>query len=438
MSMPTHLSLAPIRRAIGTVTIPGSKSISNRALLLASLAEGTTRLQRFLECDDTDLMLEALQRLGVRWRREKDDLVVEGCSGSFPVKDADLYVGNSGTTMRFLTAALALQSGSYRLSGLPRMHERPIQALVDSLRSLGAVIEYEQKSGYPPITIESAAVSFEGGVDIDASTSSQYLTALLLTLAGASNKSAYVEVRVGEQLISRPYIDITLDLLASFSVPIERLDASTFRIPPHSTLRSPGVFPVEGDASSASYFLAAGAIGHGPVRVDGVGCTSKQGDVHFAKALEAMGASIVMGDRWIQVNRSPDCAMQGISVDCNTMPDAAITLAIVALFADGETTLSNIASWRVKETDRLAAMATELRKLGAKIQEGPDFLKIRAPEVWRAPEDGIETYEDHRIAMCFSLAAFGPSAVVINDPGCVSKTFPTYFDLFRQVCGTDV
>lgn len=434
MSTSERLAIEPTQSASGTVTIPGSKSVSNRALLLAALCQGTTRIRNLLVCDDTDLMLGALAQLGIRWRREGNDYVIEGCCGSFPTKKADLKVGNSGTAMRFLTAALSLQEGTYHLSGAPRMHERPIGALVDSLNSIGADIRYEAKAGYPPLTIEGSDVFVDGdGIELDASTSSQYLTALLIALTQADSVSEHIDVRVRNGLISRPYIDITIQLLKLFGVPVQIVDDVTFRVPAHLRLRSPTILTIEGDASSASYFLAAGAIGCGPLRVEGVGSSSSQGDIRFAQALKDMGASIEMTDQWIQVGRIPEAPLRGISVDCNDMPDAAMTLAVVALFATGETTLSNIASWRVKETDRLAAMAAELRKLGAKVHEGEDFLKVQAPDAWLSPGDGIDTYEDHRIAMCFSLAAFGPNPIVINDPGCVSKTFPAYFDLLKQV-----
>lgn len=438
MSTPKRLAIDPIRRASGTVTVPGSKSVSNRVLVLAALCQGTTRIRNLLDCDDTSLMLDALAQLGIRWWREGGDCIIEGCGGSFPVKKAELKVGNSGTTMRFLTAVLSLQDGTYHLSGLSRMHERPIGALVESLCSIGADIRYEGNDGYPPLSIEGSDVFVDkAGIELDASISSQYLTALLIALSQVDSVSDHIDVRVRNGLISRPYVDITIKLLGAFGIPIQILDATTFRVPAHLRLRSPANLTIEGDASSASYFLAAGAIGRGPLRVEGVGSSSSQGDIRFAQALKDMGASVVMADQWIQVSRSRETPLHGINVDCNDMPDAAMTLAVVALFATGETTLSNIASWRVKETDRLAAIAAELRKLGARVQEGEDFLKVHAPEVWQFPDEGIDTYEDHRIAMCFSLASFGPHPVVINDPGCVSKTFPTYFDLLKQVARHD-
>lgn len=431
-----QLSIGPIERASGVVSLPGSKSISNRALLLAALAEGTTRLRHLLDCDDTRVMMDSLHQLGVRWHREQSDVIVEGCGGSFRNRSADLFVENSGTTMRFLAATLALQGGAFRLSGAPRMHERPIKDLIDSLRSVGADIRYEAKEGYPPLAIAPAVISLENGIEIDGGTSSQYLTALLIALASVSSTMEHVDVRVSGELISKPYVRMTLDLLSKFSVAVKPIDQSLFRVPTNRKLRTPGILHIEGDASSASYFLAAGAIGCGPVRVEGVGRASTQGDIAFADALTKMGASINVGDHWIEASRSPREKLRGISIDCNHMPDAAMTLAMVALFAEGETCLKNIGSWRVKETDRLSAMATDLRKLGADADEGDDYLRIRPPRVWCSPKDGVDTYDDHRMAMCFSLAAFGPSSIVINDPDCVSKTFPAYFDVFPQISQT--
>jgi 3-phosphoshikimate 1-carboxyvinyltransferase len=421
------LDLAPAHHASGTVRLPGSKSISNRFLLLAALAEGETAIRDLLLSDDVERMLEALRALGIDWRRgEGNDFVVRGAGGAFPVKQAELFLGNAGTAFRPLTAALALSNGHYRLSGVPRMHERPIGDLVDALRQLGADIRYLGNEGFPPLEIRPAAIRAGDRVSVRGEASSQFLTALLMALP-LSGAGATVEV-AGE-LISKPYIDITLNLMARFGVAVERDGWRAFRIPAGARYRSPGTVFVEGDASSASYFLAAGAIAGGPVRVEGVGRDSIQGDVRFAEALAAMGARIEMGPNWIEARAPADGRLRAVDLDCNHIPDAAMTLAVAALFAGGTTRLTNIASWRVKETDRLAAMATELRKLGATVEAGADFIAV-SPGLTFVPNTAIDTYDDHRMAMCFSLACLGGVPVRINDPKCVNKTFPDYFERF--------
>ncbi|NSX15130.1 3-phosphoshikimate 1-carboxyvinyltransferase [Cupriavidus taiwanensis] len=430
-----HLTLGPLTRANGTVRLPGSKSISNRVLLLAALADGETRVRDLLDSDDTRVMLQALRTLGVAWRQEGADYIVTGAGGSFPSKSAELFMGNAGTAIRPLTAALALQGGSYKLSGVPRMHERPIGDLVDGLRQVGAVIDYLGNEGFPPLHIRPASLRIEAPIRVRGDVSSQFLTALLMSLPLAQSDSGRIEIEVVGELISKPYIEITLNLLARFGIQVERQGWERFVLPAGAAYQSPGEIFVEGDASSASYFLAAGAIGGGPVRVEGVGMASIQGDVRFADALNRMGANVMAGDNWIEVRGTErdDGRLHGIELDCNHIPDAAMTLAVAALFAEGTTTLTNIASWRVKETDRIAAMATELRKLGAVVEEGADYLRVTPPQPWQTPADGIGTYDDHRMAMCFSLAAFGPLPVRINDPGCVAKTFPDYFSVFAGV-----
>ncbi|PLQ02563.1 3-phosphoshikimate 1-carboxyvinyltransferase [Cupriavidus pauculus] len=432
-----HLTLGPLTRASGTVRLPGSKSISNRVLLLAALATGETRVRDLLDSDDTQVMLEALKALGVSWRREGGDCIVTGVGGNFPNKSADLFMGNAGTAIRPLTAALALQGGTYKISGVPRMHERPIGDLVDGLLQVGAAVEYLGTPGYPPLQIKPAQIRIDAPIRVRGDVSSQFLTALLMTLPMASARSGRIEIEVVGELISKPYIEITLNLLERFGIVVERQGWERFILPAGAQYRSPGEIYVEGDASNATYFLAAGAIGGGPVRVEGVGLSSIQGDVRFADALNRMGANVMAGDNWIEVRGTErdDGRLNGIELDCNHIPDAAMTLAVAALFAEGTTTLTNIASWRVKETDRIAAMATELRKLGATVEEGADYLKVMPPasDAWQTPADGIGTYDDHRMAMCFSLAAFGPLPVRINDPGCVAKTFPEYFSVFAGV-----
>ena len=424
------LDLSPAAGAAGSVKLPGSKSISNRTLLLAALAEGSTHIRELLASDDTARMLDALKLLGIPLEQTGvDDWRVRGCGGAFPVKQAELFLGNAGTAFRPLTAALALAGGHYTLSGVARMHERPIGDLVDALREAGADIHYLGNAGFPPLEIRPAAAAQGGSVKVRGNVSSQFLTALLMALP-LTGRETRVEV-VGE-LISKPYIEITLNLMARFGVAVRREGWQAFVIPAGSRYRSPGEIWVEGDASSASYFLAAGAIGGGPVRVEGVGQQSIQGDVRFAEALEQMGARITMGDHWIEARAPASGQLTAIDLDCNHIPDAAMTLAVAALFADGSSRLRNIASWRVKETDRISAMASELRKVGATVEEGADYLVVTPPPRL-IPDAVIDTYDDHRMAMCFSLVALGGVPVTINDPGCVAKTFPDYFERFGKI-----
>ena len=439
MAHSPSIQIGPFKRAQGSIVLPGSKSISNRALLLAALSTGTTTLKNLLDADDTQVMRNALRQLGLSITDQANNVcLVEGCGGHFPVRKADLFMGNAGTAIRPLTAALAMQGGDYRLSGVARMHERPIRDLVDGLRQVGAKIEYELQEGYPPIQIAAADIKIQDVVKVRGDVSSQFLTALLMALPLVAVKPVRIEV-IGE-LISRPYIDITLRLMARFGVHVACPDAQSFVIPARTSdavYKSPDQLSVEGDASSASYFLALGAIGGGPVRVLGVGQDSIQGDVAFADALALMGANIRTGEDWIEVTgvKNASGKLNGITIDCTEIPDAAMTLAVAALFAEGPTRLNNIASWRVKETDRIAAMATELRKVGATIEEGADYIVVTAPSQgdWKPPSEGIDTYDDHRMAMCFSLAAFGPHALIMNDPNCVAKTFPAYFAEFAKV-----
>ncbi|MFO1385365.1 MAG: 3-phosphoshikimate 1-carboxyvinyltransferase [Chitinivorax sp.] len=424
-----YLDLAPIARVGGTVKLPGSKSISNRTLLLAALAEGNSEVRGLLDSDDTQRMLEALAQLGIQLdgSAETGNFRVQGCGGKFPQKQADLFLGNAGTAFRPLTAALALSSGHYKLSGVPRMHERPIGDLVDALRQIGADISYLGQEGYPPLQISPAAIRAGGEISIRGNVSSQFLTALLMAIPLTK---ADTRINVVGELISKPYIEITLNLMRQFGVEVSRDGWQSFQIAGGQHYRSPGVVHVEGDASSASYFLAAGAIGKGPVRVEGVGKNSIQGDVRFVETLQQMGAHITMGDSWIEVSGTGK--LNALDVDLNHIPDAAMTIAVAALFADGTTTIRNVASWRVKETDRLSAMATELRKVGATVEEGADYLRITPPQQLLA-DAVIDTYDDHRIAMCFSLVALGGVPIRINDPKCVGKTFPDYFQVLQQI-----
>lgn len=430
------LDLGPIARVAGTVRMPGSKSISNRVLLLAALSRGDTRVKNLLDSDDTRVMLGALERLGVAIeRRANDTVVVQGVGGNFPVKAAELSLGNAGTAFRPLAAALALAGGEYRLSGAARMHERPIGDLVDALTQLGARIEYSGKRGFPPLLLRPGTIKRGAPVRVRGEVSSQYLSALLMALpiTGAETK-----VEVEGELISKPYVEITLNLMRRFGVEVGREGWSTFSVPA-TAYSSPGEIRVEGDASSASYFLAAGAIsglsGGGPVRVEGVGRGSIQGDVRFTAVLHDMGAEISMGEDWIESAAGSQARARGrlkpIDADLNHIPDAAMTAAVAALFADGPSTIRNVGSWRVKETDRIAAMATELRKLGADVGEGADYIRVAPPQHLRPAT--IDTYDDHRMAMSFSLAALGGVRVRINDPECVGKTFPEYFEALASI-----
>jgi 3-phosphoshikimate 1-carboxyvinyltransferase len=378
-----------------------------------------------LDADDVDRMRESLRTLGVRIEGDVETAIVHGVAGAFPVRRASLFLGNAGTALRPLTATLALSHGDYELSGTPRMHERPIGDLVDALRALGADIRYTGAAGFPPLTIAPGAVRGGGKVAIRGNVSSQFVTALLMALPLAGGD---VIVEVQGELISRPYVDMTLALMGRFGVAVVRERDNLFRVPAAAYV-SLGTLSVEGDASSASYFLAAGAIGGGPVRIEGIGQSSIQGDVGFAATLSAMGADVRSGDDWIEVRGK--AKLHGIDADFNAIPDAAMTAAMVALFAEGPTLLRNIGSWRVKETDRITAMARELRKLGASVDEGVDWMRVTAPAHWQAAT--ITTYDDHRIAMCFSLAALGGVAVRISDPQCVRKTFPGYFAAFERL-----
>jgi 3-phosphoshikimate 1-carboxyvinyltransferase len=427
---PPYLDLGPFARAAGTVRLPGSKSISNRVLLLAALADGHTEIGNLLVADDVERMCDALTELGVPISRDADAVRVRGCAGRFPNLEADLFLGNAGTAFRPLTAALALNGGHYRLSGVARMHERPIGDLVDALAGVGADIRYAAKAGYPPLEIFPGTLRRGEPVRVSGSVSSQFLTALLMALP-MTGAEQVIEV-VGD-LISKPYIEITLKLMALFQVQVERHGWSRFIVRAAQRYVSPGRVLVEGDASNASYFLAAGAIGSGPVRVLGAGRDSVQGDVRFVDALAQMGAQVDIGEDWIEV-RAPACAkLRAFDLDLNHIPDAAMTLAVAALFADGPCRLRNVASWRVKETDRLKAMATELRKVGAQIEEGSDFLVVTPPAAGFTSGADIATYDDHRMAMCFALVALGQVRVRIDDPGCVAKTFPDFFDRFSAI-----
>lgn len=423
-----QLPLNPVNQTAGSIHLPGSKSISNRTLLLAALADGSTEIKGLLVSDDTDRMLEALETLGIQITKQAQSFLIQGASGNIPNKQADLFLGNAGTAFRPLTAALAFSQGEYHLHGVPRMHERPIGDLVTALCKAGANIAYLANDGFPPLQISPAQFDVSKPIQIRGDVSSQFLTALLMALP-LTGQQATIEV-VGE-LISKPYIEITLNLMAKFGVKVQREEWQRFTIPDNSKYISQKQLHVEGDASSASYFLAAGAIG-GKMTVHGIDADSIQGDVKFAEALAQMGGIVEYGQNQMSATKPTTSKLNAIDLDCNHIPDAAMTLAILALFADGTTTLRNIASWRVKETDRLTAMATELRKVGATVIEGDDYLTITPPEKL-TPNAEIDTYDDHRMAMCFSLVSLGGVPVTINDPNCVAKTFPHYFEEFAKI-----
>jgi 3-phosphoshikimate 1-carboxyvinyltransferase len=433
------IDLPPLLHASGTLVLPGSKSISNRVLLLSALSQGTTTLHDVLDSDDTRVMLAALRQLGCGVRQSGHTVVIDGLGGQLPPLKADLFMGNAGTAIRPLTAALAVLGGDFELRGVPRMHERPIGDLVDALRQLGCQIDYLGQDGYPPLHIGQPHLRLDAPIRVRGDVSSQFLTALLMALPLVATQDIVIEV-VGE-LISRPYIHITLELLARFGIQVQRQDWQRFTIPAGSQFKSPGTLHVEADASSASYFIALGALataapGQPGLRIEGVGADAIQGDIRFIEAAQMMGAQVKSGPNWLEISRG-QWPLTAIDLDCNHIPDAAMTLAVMALYAQGTTTLRNIASWRVKETDRLAAMACELRKLGATVEEGPDFIRVTPPASaadWQAAS--IHTYDDHRMAMCFSLAAFNPAGlpVRIEDPKCVAKTYPDYFEaLFSLV-----
>jgi 3-phosphoshikimate 1-carboxyvinyltransferase len=430
------LDIPPLASAQGIVHLPGSKSISNRVLLLAALSTGRTTVHDLLDSDDTRVMLDALVALGCHVDKAGDTIAITGLGGQAPSSPAKLFVGNAGTAMRPLTAALAVLGGDFTLSGVARMHERPIGDLVDALRQLGCAVQYTGNDGYPPLHIGQPTLQLDAPIQVRGDVSSQFLTALLMALPLVASKSIVIEV-VGE-LISKPYIEITLNLLARFGITVQREGWQRFTIPAGSRYQSPGDIYVEADASSASYFVALGAIATyagQSIRIEGLGKNSIQGDIRFIEAAAMMGAQIDSGPNHLDITRGA-WPLKAIDLDCNHIPDAAMTLAIMALYADGTTTLRNIASWRVKETDRIAAMACELSKLGATVVEGADFIQVTPPALltdWHSAS--IHTYDDHRVAMCFALAAFNPAGKTIRmeDPKCVAKTFPDYFEVLFEV-----
>ncbi|MEC9308535.1 MAG: 3-phosphoshikimate 1-carboxyvinyltransferase [Chloroflexota bacterium] len=422
-----NLILQPIKNVSGQIRLPGSKSLSNRLLILSAIARGETEVYNLLDSDDTRYMLAALGSLGIQYQLSDDKTIcrIKGLAGPLSSENCELYLGNAGTAVRPLCAVLCGGNGVYTLKADPRMYERPIKDLVDALRPLGPKITYMAEEGFLPLQIHASGLR-GGTVQIKGNISSQYLTALLLSAPFATEG---LTIQVIGDLVSKPYIDMTLDVMRKFSVDVANDHYQTFTIKPNQYYESPQRILVEGDASSASYFMAAAAVIGGPVRVLGVGSDSIQGDVQVADVLQKMGAEVTKGPDWIEVKKHE---LNGVDLDLNHIPDAAMTIATTALFAKGTTRIRNIGNWRVKETDRLAAMSTELRKLGATVNEGSDYLEITPPpEIISA---SIDTYNDHRMAMSFSLAALGDSAITINDPGCVSKTFPNYFETFASIC----
>lgn len=428
--MANQKKLKAVQSVFGQVTLPGSKSITNRILLLSAIAKGETTIKHPLQSDDTHHMIEALKILQVDLtQKENGDILIQGARGQFKNKSAEIFLGNAGTAFRPLTAALAFSQGDYMLSGVPRMHERPIKDLVDALLQLNADITYLNEEGYPPLKISPSEIIVNGSVKIRGDISSQFLTALLMAIP-LTKKEVSIEI-VGD-LISKPYIDITLNLMNRFGVQVKKIDWQYFVIPGSGGYVSPGEIFVEGDASSASYFLAAGALA-GDIEVKGIGKNSIQGDIKFTEALTLMGAEIQILEGSIKASKAS--TLQAINLDCNHIPDAAMTLAVLALFANGTTKLHNIGSWRVKETDRIKAMATELKKLGAEVVEGEDFIEI-TPPLHIKENIEIDTYDDHRMAMCFSLVSLKNIPIIINDPACVNKTFPTYFEVLESIVKT--
>jgi 3-phosphoshikimate 1-carboxyvinyltransferase len=428
--MANQKKLKAVQSVFGQVTLPGSKSITNRILLLSAIAKGETTIKHPLQSDDTHHMIEALKILQVDLtQKENGDILIQGARGQFKNKSAEIFLGNAGTAFRPLTAALAFSQGDYMLSGVPRMHERPIKDLVDALLQLNADITYLNEEGYPPLKISPSEIITNGSVKIRGDISSQFLTALLMAIP-LTKKEVSIEI-VGD-LISKPYIDITLNLMNRFGVQVKKIDWQYFVIPGSGGYVSPGEIFVEGDASSASYFLAAGALA-GDIEVKGIGKNSIQGDIKFTEALTLMGAEIQILEGSIKASKAS--TLQAINLDCNHIPDAAMTLAVLALFANGTTKLHNIGSWRVKETDRIKAMATELKKLGAEVVEGEDFIEI-TPPLHIKENIEIDTYDDHRMAMCFSLVSLKNIPIIINDPACVNKTFPTYFEVLESIVKT--
>ena len=424
-----EIKLKASKQVRGCIKLPGSKSITNRVLLMAALGSGVTKLIDPLRSEDTDQMINALIKLGVSVKEVNDDkniIEIKGAEHNFPNKNTNLFLGNSGTTFRPLAAVLAMMRGDYYLSGIERMHERPIKDLVDALEQMGSSIQYEKNHGYPPITINNSSIEISEPIQIKGDISSQYLTALLIA-GPISNNEFNIEV-IGD-LISKPYIDITLKLLTKFNIFYNNDNWRLFSLKKDSVYRNPTKIFVEGDASSASYFFAAASLA-GSIEIKGINKDSIQGDLKFLDIISKMGAKIEYKSDSIQVSKASN--LKGLEIDCIEIPDAAMTLAIMAVFADKPTKLKNIGSWRVKETDRILAMDNELTKMGVEVSTTHDSMTI-FPQKQLNDNISIETYNDHRIAMCFSLFCLKNLNITIQDPNCVNKTYPDYFKDLKSV-----
>lgn len=430
----SNLALLPRNKTINAhLNLPGSKSIANRVLLLAAVAHGTSVIHNVPDVsEDVSLMLDAIQHLGVRVNKLNTDEVsgsssyeIEGCGGEFRVKNAEIFCGNSGTTIRFLGAMLALMPGKYKLAGIERMKERPIADMIAALELLGAKINYIENQGFPPFETLPYKDNYMGTISISGKLSSQYLTGLMMavTILGRD-----IKIRILDELISQPYVDITKSLLSKFGAVVDKR-GNDYIIHGGRGLNAIE-YTIEPDASSASYFLAMGAL-DGEVRVNNLSESSLQGDKKFATVLQGMGAKVDYLQNSIVVSRQGD--LKPIDLNLQHMPDVAMTAATLALFAEGTSKISGIASWKVKETNRLQAMYNELTKLGAQVVITDDSIEITPPKELKS-DVAINTYNDHRIAMCFSLIAVYGKSVIINDYECVGKTFANYFDVFNKIC----
>jgi 3-phosphoshikimate 1-carboxyvinyltransferase len=426
----------PVAGARATVTVPGSKSLTNRALIVAALAAGETRLEGVLDSDDTRVMVQSLQALGVGVEHDPDlgQMTVRGCGGRIPASEASLLVGNSGTSLRFLTALVCLGRGTYRLDGVPRMRERPVADLLVALNRLGADASSDAGTGCPPLTVR--ADGLDGGYTlVKGDVSSQFLSGLLMALPYAKTATT---VEVDGTLVSKPYIDMTLAVMRDFGLSPANHGYQSFNIEPARYRRQPR-YRIEPDASAASYFFAAAAMTGARIAVEGLGTASVQGDLAFVDVLAHMGCQVEKSAGRIVVQGPPDGQLRGVDVDMNPISDTVMTLAAVALFAQGMTRIRNVGHVRHKETDRLAAIATELRKFGTFVDEKPDGLILFPPDRIATPVQ-VATYDDHRMAMALSLIGLRVPGVSILDPGCVAKTYPGYWndlDALRQQLTAD-
>jgi 3-phosphoshikimate 1-carboxyvinyltransferase len=416
----------------GSIRPPGSRSITNRALIVAALAEGTSHIEEVGFSDDTGVCAEALRALGLRitLNEARRTMRIEGCGGQVPEGPKEINTGDSGTATRFMTALVAAGCGRYRVDGSARMRERPIQDLLDGLKALGVEAESEWGTGCPPVRLDTPGLA-GGKVLVTGAVSSQYLSGLLMAAPAAS---APVTIEVAGELVSKPYVDMTLAVMRDFGVEVRRDGYARFEVPAPAAYRARR-YAVEPDASSASYFLAAAAATGGQVTVEGLTRNSTQGDAHFPDVLRAMGCAVSWSERGVTVAApQPPAHLKGVRVDLNSMPDMVLTLAPLAVFARGRTAIRNVANLRVKESDRLQALATELARLGAKVEQHPDGLTIYPPEAIQAAE--LATYNDHRMAMGMAIIGLRAPGIRIAGAECVSKTYPGYFeDLARLAAG---